>query len=122
MRIWKNLCFLLNPRNTKKIVGYLDKEINANLIPHHINLSHVSAEDYQQMTSIIRGVMEGEYPRLGLDNCDIKEELNKVGLQQLKIPVQNMLLISHSPDPSEHDSFLSFSILCVMVTVWVGGL
>lgn len=79
----ENICYVLNPRNTKKIVGYLGNEISVNLIPHHINLSHVSTEDYQQMTGIIRGVMEGEYSRLGLDSCDIKEELNKVGLQQL---------------------------------------
>ncbi len=65
-------------RNTKKIIGFLGKEINPDLIPHHINFSNVSPEDYQQMTNIIRGVMENDYPRLGLDNCDIKEELNKV--------------------------------------------
>ncbi|XP_073706187.1 sodium-dependent neutral amino acid transporter B(0)AT2 [Garra rufa] len=63
--------------NTKKIIDFLGKEINPSLIPHHINFSNVSPEDYQQMTTIIRGVMENDYPRLGLDNCDIKEELNK---------------------------------------------
>ncbi|KAF5897546.1 sodium-dependent neutral amino acid transporter B(0)AT2 [Clarias magur] len=72
--IMNNKCVELN---TKKIVGYLGNEVNANLIPHHINLSSVSTEDYQQMTSIIRGVLEDDYPRLGLDNCDINEELNK---------------------------------------------
>lgn len=51
----------------------------------------MSTEDYQQMTSIIHGVMEGDYPRLGLDSCSLKEELNKVELQHLKIPTQNML-------------------------------
>jgi len=65
-------------RNTKKIIDFLGKEINPSLIPHHISFSKVSPEDYQQMTSIIQGVMENDYPRLGLDNCDIKEELNKV--------------------------------------------
>ncbi|XP_051581011.1 sodium-dependent neutral amino acid transporter B(0)AT2-like [Myxocyprinus asiaticus] len=63
--------------NTKKIIDLLGKEINPSLIPHHINFSHVSPEDYQQMTNIIRGVVEDDYPRLGLENCDIKEELNK---------------------------------------------
>uniref|UniRef100_A0A8C1BDC6 Transporter n=1 Tax=Cyprinus carpio carpio TaxID=630221 RepID=A0A8C1BDC6_CYPCA len=63
--------------NTKKIIDFLGKEINPSLIPHHINFSYVSPEDYQQMTNIIRGVMENDYPRLGLDSCDIKEELNK---------------------------------------------
>ncbi|XP_056621950.1 sodium-dependent neutral amino acid transporter B(0)AT2 [Triplophysa dalaica] len=63
--------------NTKKIVDLLGKEIKHSLIPHHINFSDVTPEDYQQMTTIIRGVMENDYPRLGLANCDIKEELNK---------------------------------------------
>ncbi|XP_036440532.1 sodium-dependent neutral amino acid transporter B(0)AT2 [Colossoma macropomum] len=63
--------------NAKKIVGYLGNEISHDLIPHHINFSHVSSEDYQQITEIIRGVMESDYSRLGLDSCDIKEELNK---------------------------------------------
>ncbi|KAG7333306.1 hypothetical protein KOW79_003441 [Hemibagrus wyckioides] len=63
--------------NTKKIVGYLGNEVSAALIPPHINLSHVSTEDYKLMTDIIRNVMENDYPHLGLDSCDIKEELNK---------------------------------------------
>ncbi|XP_052008023.1 sodium-dependent neutral amino acid transporter B(0)AT2-like [Xyrauchen texanus] len=63
--------------NTKKIIDLLGKEINPSLIPHHINFSHVSNEDYQKMTDIIRDVVENDYPRLGLENCDIKEELNK---------------------------------------------
>ncbi|KAA0715065.1 Sodium-dependent neutral amino acid transporter B(0)AT2 [Triplophysa tibetana] len=63
--------------NTKKIVDLLGKEIKHSLIPHHINFSDVTPEDYHQMTTIIRGVMENDYPRLGLANCDIKEELNK---------------------------------------------
>ncbi|XP_062860812.1 sodium-dependent neutral amino acid transporter B(0)AT2 [Trichomycterus rosablanca] len=63
--------------NTKKIIGYLGNEINRDLIPHHINFSHVTVEDYQKMTDIIRSVLEKDYPHLGLDTCDIKEELNK---------------------------------------------
>uniref|UniRef100_A0A8B9K582 Transporter n=1 Tax=Astyanax mexicanus TaxID=7994 RepID=A0A8B9K582_ASTMX len=63
--------------NTKKIVGYLGNEISHDLIPHHINFSQVSTEDYQQMIDIIRGVKENDYSRLGLDSCDITEELNK---------------------------------------------
>ncbi|TRY92274.1 hypothetical protein DNTS_007056 [Danionella cerebrum] len=63
--------------NTKKIISFLGKEISLDMIPRHINFSHVSPEDYQQMTTSIRGVMESDYPRLGLNNCDISEELNK---------------------------------------------
>ncbi|XP_076841055.1 sodium-dependent neutral amino acid transporter B(0)AT2 [Brachyhypopomus gauderio] len=69
-----NKCVQLN---TKKIVGYLGNEISHDLIPHHINLSQVSPEDYNKMTDIIQAVMEGDYPRLGLDKCDIKDEMNK---------------------------------------------
>uniref|UniRef100_A0A8B9K4M5 Transporter n=1 Tax=Astyanax mexicanus TaxID=7994 RepID=A0A8B9K4M5_ASTMX len=57
--------------------GYLGNEISHDLIPHHINFSQVSTEDYQQMIDIIRGVKENDYSRLGLDSCDITEELNK---------------------------------------------
>lgn len=84
-------CVLFNCRNTKKIIGYLGNEVSANLIPHHVNLSRVSTEDYQLMTSIIRDVMENDYPRLGLDSCDIKEELNKVGLQYTEHAVNYLL-------------------------------
>lgn len=41
----------------------------------------MSTEDYQQMISIIRVVMEDSYPHLDLDSCDIKQELNKVGIK-----------------------------------------
>ncbi|KAL0968632.1 hypothetical protein UPYG_G00269390 [Umbra pygmaea] len=64
--------------NTKKIVGFLGNEISGDLVPHHINFTTtLSAEDYQQMTDILRGVTEDKYPRLGLDSCSIEEELNK---------------------------------------------
>ncbi|CAB1313450.1 unnamed protein product [Coregonus sp. 'balchen'] len=64
--------------NTKKIIALLGNEVSHDLIPHHINFSAtVSAEDYQQMTEIIRGVTEKDYPHLGLDSCSIEEELNK---------------------------------------------
>ncbi|KAG7260611.1 hypothetical protein CRUP_008633 [Coryphaenoides rupestris] len=64
--------------NTRKIVALLGNQISPDLIPHHINLSQVSPEDYQQMTDIIQGVTEGEYAGLGLDVCSIEEELNKI--------------------------------------------
>ncbi|XP_048885224.1 sodium-dependent neutral amino acid transporter B(0)AT2 isoform X1 [Brienomyrus brachyistius] len=63
--------------NMKKIIGYLGNEISPDLIPQHINFSHVTPEDYRQMTDIIRGVKEGSYAALGLETCDIEDELNK---------------------------------------------
>ncbi|XP_075945725.1 sodium-dependent neutral amino acid transporter B(0)AT2 [Anarhichas minor] len=66
--------------NTNKIVGLLGSDIDRSLIPQHINLtnvSQVSAEDYHQMISIIEGVKEGQYVKLGLESCSIEEELNK---------------------------------------------
>uniref|UniRef100_A0AAY5KCE5 Solute carrier family 6 member 15 n=1 Tax=Esox lucius TaxID=8010 RepID=A0AAY5KCE5_ESOLU len=65
-------------KNTGKIVHLLGNGVSRDLIPHHINLSStVSAEDYQEMTEIIRNVTAHDYPRLGLDSCSIEEELNK---------------------------------------------
>ncbi|CAL8260321.1 unnamed protein product [Merluccius merluccius] len=63
--------------NTKKIVALLGNQISQNLIPQHINLSQVSAEDYKQMITSIQRVKEGDFPSLGLDACSIEEELNK---------------------------------------------
>lgn len=59
----------------------LGNGIEESLIPSHINLTQVSqvtAEDYHQMTEIIKRVKEGEYKKLGLDSCTIEDELNKV--------------------------------------------
>uniref|UniRef100_A0A1A8DK35 Transporter n=1 Tax=Nothobranchius kadleci TaxID=1051664 RepID=A0A1A8DK35_NOTKA len=66
--------------NTNKIVALLGNGIEPSLIPHHINLtqvSQVSADDYHQMTEILRGVKENEYQNLGLEPCSIEAELNK---------------------------------------------
>ncbi|KAG9342357.1 hypothetical protein JZ751_016859 [Albula glossodonta] len=64
--------------NTKKIVGLLDnKIISHDLIPRHINFSHVTPEDYLLMTKIIREVQEDNYAALNLDPCRIEDELNK---------------------------------------------
>lgn len=66
-------------RNTRKIEGFLGNGISRDLIPHHINFSSsVSPQDYKQMTDILKGVMENDYSRLGLDSCSIEDELNKV--------------------------------------------
>ncbi|KAM3869772.1 sodium-dependent neutral amino acid transporter B(0)AT2 [Diretmus argenteus] len=63
--------------NTKKIVALLETNISHELIPHHINFSSVTTEDYQKMTDIIKGVTEVDYPSLGLESCTIEDELNK---------------------------------------------
>ncbi|XP_018602584.1 sodium-dependent neutral amino acid transporter B(0)AT2 [Scleropages formosus] len=63
--------------NTKKIVELLGTEISQDLIPLHINFSHVTPEDYQRMTDIIQGVKEESFSQLGLDSCNIEEELDK---------------------------------------------
>uniref|UniRef100_A0A8D0ADJ0 Transporter n=1 Tax=Sander lucioperca TaxID=283035 RepID=A0A8D0ADJ0_SANLU len=66
--------------NTNKIVSLLGNGIEPGLIPHHINLTHVSqvsAEDYKQMIDVIKKVKEGQFHTLGLESCSIEEELNK---------------------------------------------
>ncbi|KAM9351569.1 sodium-dependent neutral amino acid transporter B(0)AT2 [Symphorus nematophorus] len=66
--------------NTNKIVSLLGNGIEATLIPHHINLtqpSQVTAEDYNMMIGIIKGVKEDDFPALGLESCSIEDELNK---------------------------------------------
>lgn len=80
--------FFLFFRNTNKIVALLGNGIEQSLIPHHINLtqvSQVSAEDYHQMIEIIKGVKEDDYPKLGLESCSIKDELNKVDAKKKKV-------------------------------------
>ncbi|XP_006633611.1 sodium-dependent neutral amino acid transporter B(0)AT2 isoform X1 [Lepisosteus oculatus] len=65
-------------QNTEKIVALLGSGIlSNNLIPQHINFSHVSSADYYQMIDIIKGVKENDYTSLGLDSCSIEDELNK---------------------------------------------
>ncbi|XP_068595999.1 sodium-dependent neutral amino acid transporter B(0)AT2 [Brachionichthys hirsutus] len=66
--------------NTNKIVSLLGNGIDESLIPHHINLSHVSGvttEDYHQMMEIFKGVTEKDFPKLGLEPCVIEDELNQ---------------------------------------------
>lgn len=63
------------------MVELLGNGIEADLIPHHINLTQVeqvSVDDYQQMIQVIKGVKEGDFPKLGLEACSIEDELNKV--------------------------------------------
>ncbi|XP_061085106.1 sodium-dependent neutral amino acid transporter B(0)AT2-like [Conger conger] len=63
--------------NTKRIRGYLGNQISYDLIPKHINFSHVTAEDYLAITKVLKEVKEGDYTKLGLDPCRIEDELNQ---------------------------------------------
>lgn len=52
--------------------------ISRDVIPHHINLSAVTAEDYHLVYDIIQKVKEEEFAVLHLNSCQIEDELNKV--------------------------------------------
>lgn len=52
--------------------------ISRDVIPHHINLSAVTAEDYHLIYDIIQKVKEEEFAVLHLNSCQIEDELNKV--------------------------------------------
>lgn len=65
----------------------LGNGIDESLIPNHINLTQVSqvtAKDYHQMIEIIQQVKEDEFGTLGLDPCDINDELNMVRAKKTK--------------------------------------
>ncbi|XP_020382544.2 sodium-dependent neutral amino acid transporter B(0)AT2 [Rhincodon typus] len=65
-------------RNADKILEMLKVgAVSHDLIPHHVNLSDVSATDYHQMYNIIKEVKEEEFPKLGLDSCQLEDELNQ---------------------------------------------
>ncbi|TKC53201.1 hypothetical protein EI555_020140, partial [Monodon monoceros] len=51
--------------------------ISQDIIPHHINFSAVTAEDYHLVYDIIQKVKEEEFPSLHLNSCQIEDELNK---------------------------------------------
>lgn len=61
-------------RNVNKILDLWGTSINDSLIPQHINLTQVTAEEYQQIYDSLKGFQE-----LGLESCNIENELNKVG-------------------------------------------
>uniref|UniRef100_A0AAF6ZZR5 Solute carrier family 6 member 15 n=1 Tax=Bos taurus TaxID=9913 RepID=A0AAF6ZZR5_BOVIN len=51
--------------------------ISQDIIPHHINFSAITAEDYDLIYDIIQKVKEEEFPALHLNACQIEDELNK---------------------------------------------
>ena len=66
-------------RNAEKILGFLNTDVlSKELIPPHINFSHLSAQDYEEMYGVIKTVKEDGFDQLGLDACLLEDELNKV--------------------------------------------
>ncbi|XP_045552409.1 sodium-dependent neutral amino acid transporter SLC6A17 [Salmo salar] len=64
--------------NAEKILGYLKSGVlSLELIPPHVNFSHLSALDYQEMYGVIKTVREDSFDQLGLDPCILEDELNK---------------------------------------------
>ncbi|KAK9399747.1 sodium-dependent neutral amino acid transporter B0AT2 [Crotalus adamanteus] len=64
-------------QNSQQIISLLNSgNLSKAIIPHHINLSSITAEDYNLVYDIIQKVKEDEFP-LGLKPCQIEDELNK---------------------------------------------
>ncbi|KAI4887435.1 hypothetical protein NFI96_002546 [Prochilodus magdalenae] len=64
--------------NAEKIVEYLNSGVlSHDLIPPHINFSHLSTEDYAQIFTVIKTVKESGFGELGLQPCVLEDELNK---------------------------------------------
>ncbi|XP_026523464.1 sodium-dependent neutral amino acid transporter B(0)AT2 [Notechis scutatus] len=64
-------------QNSQQIISLLNSgNLSQAIIPHHINLSSITAEDYNLIYDIIQKVKEDEFP-LGLKPCQIQDELNK---------------------------------------------
>lgn len=74
------LYFFVFCRNSAKIVNLLNTgNLSKDIIPHHINLSSITADDYNLVYDLIQKVKEEEFP-LGLKPCQIEDELNKVSV------------------------------------------
>lgn len=52
--------------------------LSHDLIPPHVNFSHLTAKDYNEMYRVIMTVKEGHFKELGLDACLLEDELDKV--------------------------------------------
>ncbi|XP_018606651.1 sodium-dependent neutral amino acid transporter SLC6A17 [Scleropages formosus] len=64
--------------NAEKILGYLNSNVlSHDLIPPHVNFSHLTTSDYAEMYGVIKTVKEGSFAQLGLDPCVLEDELNK---------------------------------------------
>ncbi|MBN3303113.1 S6A17 protein, partial [Amia calva] len=65
------LGFKANIMNEKCVVDH-------DLIPPHVNFSHLTTSDYAEMYGVIKTVREDNFAELGLDACQLEDELNKV--------------------------------------------
>ncbi|XP_061758320.1 sodium-dependent neutral amino acid transporter SLC6A17 isoform X1 [Nerophis ophidion] len=64
--------------NAEKILMYLNTSVlSKELIPSHINFSHLTTQDYAEMYGVIKTVKEENFAQLGLDPCMLEDELNK---------------------------------------------
>ncbi|XP_019716403.1 sodium-dependent neutral amino acid transporter SLC6A17 [Hippocampus comes] len=64
--------------NAEKILVYLNTSVlSKELIPPHVNFSHLSTQDYAEMYAVIKTVKEDNFAQLGLDPCVLEDELNK---------------------------------------------
>ncbi|NXF13052.1 S6A17 protein, partial [Smithornis capensis] len=69
---------LFTELNAERILGYLNTNVlSHDLIPPHVNFSHLTAKDYNEMYRVIMTVKEGHFKELGLDPCLLEDELNK---------------------------------------------
>ncbi|KAF4109968.1 sodium-dependent neutral amino acid transporter SLC6A17 [Onychostoma macrolepis] len=64
--------------NAEKILGYLNSNVlSQDLIPPHVNFSHLTASDYAEMYGVIKIVKDDSFEQLGLEPCLLEDELNK---------------------------------------------
>lgn len=73
-------------RNGEKILGYLNSHVlSHDLIPPHVNLSHLTTSDYAEVYGVIKTVKEDGFVQLGLEPCVLEDELNKVSVWHMSI-------------------------------------
>ncbi|XP_051525743.1 sodium-dependent neutral amino acid transporter SLC6A17-like [Myxocyprinus asiaticus] len=64
--------------NAEKILGYLNSNVlSQDLIPPHVNFSHLTSSDYAELYGVIKIVKEDSFEQLGLEQCLLEDELNK---------------------------------------------
>lgn len=79
MKKTESIVFFFVCSNAEKILGYLNSNmLSHDLIPPHINFSHLTTSDYAEMYGVIKTVKEDGFAQLGLEPCVLEDELNKV--------------------------------------------
>ncbi|XP_069485419.1 sodium-dependent neutral amino acid transporter B(0)AT2 [Ambystoma mexicanum] len=64
--------------NSQKIASLIQiGNISHDIIPQHINFSRITTDDYHLIYDIIQKVKEEDFSKLGLQACQIEDELNK---------------------------------------------